>query len=276
MALISTARLLQVADRAAYQYEQLQSVCATISAEGSGYYFDIVSESEDPDVEIPLDTPYYAVDQDFLVPFLVKNGTMLPMIVGGMEGHFSRMNLAVSPPVPLQVGGWDGYLQAKNERVSYYFALLFLATNGYSMLANDVFSESADQFAELQVTASPTLGFTDGMNYGNGSILNPAGGTSPSFPGAVFYAATQLKIVVVSMGATNLDVRLTVKDVNNNLTTIDVTIPGGSVPGAVVPIGTDTDRFLDVTAAIFKPAGSTGTVGDDMKVMNLKERQIAL
>ena len=268
MPLIDTTTLLKVADRAAYQYGQLLTMCSTINLVGSGYYFDIVSATEDPDVEIPLDAPYNAVDLDFQVAMMAKYGTLLPTIVGGMEGHFNRWNYSVNPPVPLQVGGWDGYLQANNLRVSYYFAQLFFVTNGYYMLANDVFSESVDQFAELKVQAGPILNYMDGINYGNGSDLNPANGT--------FYAATQLKVVVVSMGGTNLDVRLTVKDVNNNLTTIDVTIPGGSSPGTAIPIGTTADRFLDVTTAIFKPSGATGTVGDDMKVMNLKERQVAL
>lgn len=268
MPLIDTTTLLKVADRAAYQFGQIESLLATINQVGNGYYFTIVSETEDPDVEIPLDTPYYSVDQDFKIAFCARYGTLLPTVVGAMEGHFNRWDNSVNPPVVLQKGGWDGYCQAKNVRVSYYFAQLFYATNGYYMLANDVFSESQDQFAELKVQAGPVLNYTDGTNYGNGSDLNPANGT--------FYAATQLKIVVVSMGVVDLDVTLTVKDLNNNLTTIDVTIPGGSTPGTAIPVGTTADRFLDVTTAIFTPFGSTGTVGDDMTVMNLKERQIAL
>jgi hypothetical protein len=265
MPLIDTTTLLKVADRAAYQYGQLQDTCTAIQAEGNGYYFDIVSATEDPDVEIPCDSEYYDVDEDFNVGFMVAYGTRLSNILGAMEAHFSRDN---GSGLPLQVGGWDGYLTAKNKRVSYYFAQLFFATHGFYMLANDVFSESVDQFARLQVTTGPVLTYTDGVNYGTGAAANPANGT--------FYAATQLKVVVTTMGATQLDVRLSVKDLNNNLATIDVTIPGGSLPGAEIPIGTTTDRFLDVTAAIFKPAGSTGTVGDDINVMNLKERQIAL
>jgi hypothetical protein len=265
MALIDTTTLLHVADRAAYQYGQLQDACAVIQAVGAGYYFTIVSATEDPDVEIPCDADYHDADEDFLVGKMVSTGTRLPIILGAMEAHFNRTGVS---GLPLQVGGWDGYLTSNNKRVSYYFAQLFFATHGFYMLANNVFSESVDQFARLQVTTGPVLTFTDGVNYGTGAAANPANGT--------YYAATQLKIVVTTMGATQLDVRLTVKDINNNLATIDVTIPGGSVPGAVVPIGTTADRFLDVTAAIFKPAGSTGTVGDDMKVMNLKERQIVL
>jgi hypothetical protein len=196
---------------------------------------------------------------------MVQSGTRLGYVISAMEDHFNRSNGSGSV---LQVGGWDGYLTSQDKRVSYYFAKLFFAMRGFYMLANNVFSESVDQFATLQVATGPTLTFTDGVNYGTGAAANPANGT--------YYAATQLKVVVTAMGATQLDVRLSVKDKNNNPTTIDVTIPGGSVPGAAISVGSATDRFLDVTAAVFKPAGSTGTVGDDMKVINLKERQIAL
>lgn len=265
MPLIDTATLLRVADRAAYQYGQLQAVCAAVKAEGTGYYFDIVSATEDADVEIPLDGTYNLVDQDFAIRSVIRGGVLLGDIVGGMNGHFNRLD---ESGVPLQAGGWDGYLTAKDERVSYYFAQLFSISQGFYMIANNVFSEGADQFARLQVSTGPVLSFTDGMSYGNGNGMNPANGT--------FYAATQLKVVVTSMGPANLDIRLAVKDLSNNPTTIDVTIPGGSLPGTVVPVGTSADRFLDVIGATYVPAGATGTVGDDMNVMNLKERQIAL
>ena len=266
MPLIDTTTLLEVADRAAYQYEQLMAACAAIQGAGAnGDYFTIVSATDDLDVEIPTVSPYNDVDDDILVDFMVSNGTRMGNIISAMDAHFNRSNGSGNP---LQPGGWDGYLTSKNKRVSYYFARLVYAVRGYYMLANNVFSESVDQFARLQVSAGPTLTFTDGVNYGNGSSQNPANGT--------YYAATQLKAVVTTMGATDLDLRLSVKDVNNNLTTIDVTIPGNSAGGTVINIGSSSNRFLDVTAAIFQPAGDTGTNGDDVKVYNLKERQIAL
>lgn len=265
MPLIDTTTLLKVADRAAYQYGQLQAACAAIQPEGNGFYFDLVSATEDPDVEIPCDSAYFDVDQDFLIAPLVRNGVSIGVVIGAMNAHFSRLD---ANGVALQVGGWDGYLTSKNKRVSYYFAQLFYATQGFYMIANNVFSESVDQFARVQVTTGPVVTFTNGVNYGTGSVFNPADGT--------FYAATQLKVVVTTMGAANLDIRLSVKDTNNNPTTIDVTIPSGSPVGTEVSVGTSSDRFLDVTGAAFVPAGSTGTVGDDIKVMNLKERQIAL
>jgi hypothetical protein len=265
MPLIDTATLLKVADRAAYQYGQIKTTLAAVNQVGTGYYWTTITATEDADVELPLQQVYYNVDQDFAVALGIRGGTNLPNIVFGMENHFNRPGPSGNP---LQLGGWDGYLQSNNKRVSQYFGELFYISHGFYMLAVDVFSEGVDDFATAVRNAVPGITFTDGVNYGNGNVLNPANGVN--------FAATQLKVYVVSMGGTNLDLRLSVKDVNNNPTTIDVTIPGGSPPGTEVAIGTAADRFLDVTNIILKPAGSAGTLGDNMKVRNLKERQIAL
>jgi hypothetical protein len=266
MSLVDTTTLLRVADRAAYQYEQLKITLSAISQVGLGYYWQTVTATDDPDVEIPTLADYKRVDDDWLAGYVAKNGTLLGYIIGGMEAHFNIRDPITN--LPLQAGGWDGYLYTKNKRVSQYFAELFYACRGYYMLAVDVFSEGVDTLATAQVIAGPAVLFTDGISYGNGSNLNPANGT--------YFAATQLRAVVTTMGGVNLDLRLSVKDVNNNPTTIDVTIPGGSIPGAVVNIGTSSDRFLDVTGIILKPAGSAGTLGDTITVKNLKERQIQL
>ena len=265
MPLIDTATLLKVADRAAYQYGQIKANLTAISQIGTGYYWTTVTATEDADVELPLQQPYYDVDQDFLIALNVRAGTLLPDIVWAMENHFTRPDPSGNP---LQLGGWDGYLQAKNERVSQYFGELFYITHGFYMLAVDVFSEGVDDMATAVRNAVPGITFTDGVSYGNGSSTNPANGVN--------FAASQLKVYVVSMGGTNLDLRLAVKDVSNNPVTIDVTVPGGSPPGTEVAVGTATDRFLDVTGITLVPAGSAGTLGDTMKVRNLKERQIAL
>ena len=267
MPLIDTTTLLEVADRAAYQYSQLKTTLAAISVAGTnGKYFDMVTATDDPDVEIPTVADYENVDNDFLPGFAAKNGTLLGDVIGGMESHFNVRDAITG--LPLQAGGWDGYLWDKNKRVSEYFAELFFACHGYYMLAVNVFSENVDTMGTAVVAAGPSVTFTDGVSYGNGSQVNPANGT--------YYAATQLKAHVVSKGATQLDLRLSVKDVNNNLTTIDVTIPGGSISGFEVVIGSTSDRFLDVTGIILKPAGSTGNSGDTITILNKKERQIQL
>jgi hypothetical protein len=267
MPLIDTTMLLRIADRAAYQYGQIKTTLAAISVAGTnGKYFDMVTDTEDPDVEIPTVQDYENADNDFLPGYAAKNGTLLGSIIGGMEAHFNRRDAITG--LPLQVGGWDGYLYANGKRVSEYFAELFFACHGFYMLAVNVFSEGVDTFATGQRNAGPGITFTDGVNYGDGSTTNPANG--------IYFAATQLKVYVVSMGGAQLDLRLSVKDVNNNPTTIDVSIPGGSAPATEIVIGGISDRFLDVTNIILKPGGSAGTLNDKMEIRNKKERQIQL
>lgn len=265
MALIDSTSLLRIADRAAMQYKYLYDAFAQLTTEGGGYYATIVTDTDDNDVEIPLQSPYHYVDENLGVDYTVRCGTQLPSILGAMDTHFSQRDLSGTA---LQDGGWDGYLTDADERVSYYFNLLYYATRRVQMLANNVFSESDDNFGSVAIGAGPAIVFTDGVNYGTGAATNRADGSN--------YAATQLKVRVGSMGATDADLRLSVKDVNNDLTTIDVTVPGGSSAGAEVEVGTSSDRFLDVTAVAFVPASHTGTVGDTFTIRNRKERQIAL
>ena len=266
MALVDTTTLLQVADRAAKQYWFIdQAFIQLVVPGGYGLYSDIVTQTNNQELEIPTQAPYYLVDTGLNTDFAVRNGTQLASIIGAMNAHFNTRDYTGSP---LQVGGWDGYLYDHNCRVSWFFNRLFRATQGLWMLAVNVFSETDDVFGTVAIAAGPVVAFTDGVNYGNGAITNPASGTN--------FAATQLKIVVVAMGGINADLRLAVKDVNNNPTTIDVTVPGGSAPGTEILVGTSSNRFLDVMTVTFVPAGSTGTVGDSFTVNNKKERQISL
>jgi hypothetical protein len=268
MALIDTTTLLQIADRAARQYQYLADAFDALSAEGGGFYFDIVTATDDADVEVPLERGYEFVDDTLVsegAPFAAKNGTRLVTIIGDMDNHFNRRD---SSGAPLQQGGWDGYLASEDERVSDYFNQLYFAVRRQYMLAINVFSEGDDLFGSGELIAGPGITFTDGLNYGTGSDLNPANGNN--------FAGTQLKAVVDTMGATDLDLRLSVKDLNNNPTTIDVTIPGSSAPGTEISVGGTSDRFLDLIGMGFVPAGSNGTLGDVIEIRNLKERQIAL
>jgi hypothetical protein len=265
VSLIDQTSLLRIADRAAMQYYFIYEAFAQLVLPGGDYYADIVTATNDNDVEIPLQTNYNYVDTSLNVSFNVANGTPLASILGSMLVHFNIRDLAGDV---LQVGGWDGYLYEHDCRASYYFALLFRAIYGQYMLAVNIFSESDDEFGTVDIIAGPTVSFTDGINYGNGAITNPANGT--------YYAATQLKIVVVVMGANAVDLRLSVKDVSDNPVTIDVSISGGQSPGAEISVGTTADRFLDVMDVDFVLSGNTGTVGDQFTINNLKERQISL
>jgi hypothetical protein len=265
MSLVDTTTLLKVADRAAMQYKHLYDAFAQLVVQGNGYYSEIVTETDNQELEITTQGPYYFVDNNLNIDFNIKNGTCLASVVGAMEVHFNVRDIGGNP---LQIGGWDGYLNSHNSRVSWYFNRLFHAVKGLWMLAVNVFSETDDVFGTVAIGAGPVVNFVDGVNYGNGAVTNPANGN--------YFAATQLKVVVGSMGSTGVDLRLSVKDLNDNPALIDVVIPGGSAPGTEILVGTSSNRYLDVMTVGFVPSGSTGTVGDQFTIHNKKERQISL
>lgn len=265
MPLIEKNVLLQIADRAAKQYEYLADAFALLTQQGGGYYAEIVTATDDPDVEIPLLGNYRLVDEGLNVDFCVPRGTQLSSIIGSMDVHF---NTREPTGEPLQKGGWDGYLYDNDCRVSWYFNKLYKDVRNRWMMAVNVFSEGNDELADLEIIAGPSVQFTDGINYGDGKRTNPANGT--------YYAASQLKLVVTTMGVSPVDFRLHLKDKNNNPTTFDITVPAGQPPGTIINIGTDVNRYLDVFNATFIPFGSFGTLGDHFTIRNLKERQISL
>jgi hypothetical protein len=265
MALIDTTTLLGIADRAAEQYDKLQDAFGEASQTGGGTYFDRVTSTNDSDIEVPTVGPYKEVDDDIDVDVAIRSGTMMANIIGAMEAHFNTRDSAGNP---LQPGGWDGYAISQDVRYSWWFNRFYYAIKSHLMLAINIFSESDDVFGTVEIVAGPGVNFADGVNYGNGAATNLANGDN--------YAATQFKVVVQTFGATQLDLRLSVKDINDIPTTIDVSIPGGSAPGTEISVGTTSDRFLDVIGASFVPLGSNGTLGDTVTVQNLKERQIAL
>jgi hypothetical protein len=264
MALIDPTVLIGIADRAAQQYNILRQGFENANFEGGGFYFDRVTLTNDADVEIPSGLNFEALDNDFDVDRAINRGTQLPSVIGVMENHFNITNEGL----PLQVGGWNGYLYSHDLRVSWWFNKLFRAIKNTWLMAVNVFSESEDVFGMVEVDSENELVFTDGLNYGNGSDFNFANGEN--------FAATQLKVVIDEIGLLDLDLRLSVKDINDNPTTIDITIPGGSLIGSEFLIGTNLDRFLDVFSVSFIPFGNKGTVGDMITIKNKKERQVAL
>lgn len=268
MALIDTTTLLGIADRAAQQYDILQDAFEDANQEGGGWYFDRASSSAmapDPQVEIPLGRPYEDVDSDLEINYAIRNGTRLASVINAMLVHFNERDGSGNA---IQPGGWDGYATTHNVRYSEWFNKLYFIIKNQYLLANNVFSEGEDVFGTVEIVAGPGIDFTDGVNYGTGAAANLATGGN--------YAPTQLKMVLQSIGAAELDLRLRVKDKNNLPTTIDVTIPAGSSPGDEIPVGTASNRFLDVMSVEFIPFSDYGTLGDTITIQNIKERHVAL
>jgi hypothetical protein len=262
--LIDQTTLLGIADRAAQQYNLLQAAYGSANVVGTDWYADWIIATDDPDVEIPTLSQYRNVDRNLTLDGSLTVSPLLN-IIGAMETHFNDRS---GTPSPFQPGGWDGYMITHDKRVSWWFNRLFKVAKARWMLAINVFSETDDEFADLEVVSGPAVSFVDGVNYGNGSDTNLASGTD--------FAATQLKVVVTTMGAVDLDLRIGVKDKNNLPTTVDVTVPANSIAGAEIAIGSASSRFLDVISAGFVPSGDKGSLGDKVTIRNLKERQISL
>jgi len=259
MALIDPATLTEVIDRAAWQYEQLLDVSLIINPDpiNTGYY-QMITSTEDPDQEIPMLQGFLAVDDDFDLVGMIQ-GTRLKNVPGIMQNHFIRV---------AEAGGMDGFLFTNDLRASDFYSQVNKISLGQYLLAVNVFSEEDDTFGTVEIVAGPVIDFVDGINYGSGSQFQEADGTA--------FAATQLKVVTTSnIGGDNIELTLSVKDINDNPGTIDVAIPSGTPLGTDILIGTTSDRFLDVMSIDYKTATiEMGTVGDTFRVANVKERQI--
>jgi hypothetical protein len=259
MAIISTSVLLGIADRAAYQYGLIKTAFDSINATGGGLYQTRVTNTDDTDVEIPLLSTYYNVDSGLTLATCIRSGcAQLLTIVTAMDTHFTRVS---------HTGSWDAYCTSYNKRLSDYFNQLHYLAKGQYMLANNVFSESNDAFGVIEIAAGPAVDFTDGDDYGDGSASNRASGS--------YFAATQLRVVPTdgAIGVNDLDLRLNVKDADNNPTTVDVTVPALTAEGASVNVGTGANKFLDVTGASII---GTSNLGDKITIYNKKERTIAM
>lgn len=253
MGLINSTTLQGITDRAAYQYGLFSQPFESINVTGGGYYWQRVTADNDPDVEIPLLNTYYTADTTgFDLDNSFKSGlSKLLTVVTAMETHFSRVGHRT---------GWNGYLSAVPMRVSDYFNQVYQAAKGSYLYANNVFSETEDTFGTWDYSG----GFTDGLDYGDGSWNNMADGSH--------FAPTQLKAVIddTSTACSSLILELSVKDVANQPDTIQVTISGNA--GDEVDIGSSSDRFLDVTNIM---AVSGDQSGNKVLIVNKKERVIA-
>jgi hypothetical protein len=263
MPLISSATLLAIADRCAWQYNQIAVAFDNIAPTGTGswgtdaeYYWQQITATDDPDVEIPTLNPYYTADYGINKSTAIKTGVpQLAVIVTTMDSHFSRMNSS---------GSWDGYLTAQDERVSDHFNQVYYLAKSAYMLSNNVFCEN-------EVTMS-TWAFGDvytaGVSFGNGAATNRASGTN--------FAATQLKLVVGTASTSITDLTLVITGMTlGNPSPVVITaanISAGS-PDDEFDVGTVADRFLSVTNVQADPAHA-GSAGNVVLVKNIKERVV--
>jgi hypothetical protein len=247
-------------------YSLLKDAVDTVNAGATSHRFwDRITGSDDRTWEEDFIPTVITVDKklgSYLPARMGTSGLGVCSIIGSLAQHAERQGI---------VGGMDGLCTYKGIRVSDFFNQMYYYSYNAYMLAANVFCESDTTFATIEI-GSGGITFTKGSEYGDGEIRYATG---------TYFAATQLKVIVDTVGgvgpgmASKLDVRLVVKDQNFATTSIDVSVPAGSIVGYSADIGTTTDRFLSVTNASFYDSYH-GTVGDKITIHNKKERTVAL
>lgn len=258
MPLIDSVTLLEIADRCAYQYGLLATSFENMSPTGTGvwgadaeYYWQYVTATDDPDVEIPLLATYYNTDYNFSLSGTIRAGaSQLLGIITTMDNHFVRVG---------STNSWDSVLRSYDEQVSDYTNQVYYLAKGQYLLSNNVFSMTEDTFGDWQTGDT----FTDGIDYGDGSWTNRADGSN--------FAPTQFKAVVTAGTATSLVLKVYALEAGaTSATEINTTaISGGA--GTEVNIGTSGDIFVDVTN-IEEVSGSS--LGATIEIQNIQERTV--
>ena len=251
-----------VADRMAKQYSYIKVCFDALSTTGVGDdYYERITNTDDPDVELAMLQPAYNADIEFEknTPQKITRGlSAYTNLVSSFEAHLQREG-------SLSNRTWDGYCESQDVRVSDYTNQVYYARNNDYMKARNVFSEEDATFASAKMTDASTLTFTDGTDFGNGSADAKADGSN--------FAGTQIKAIITgSNSISSLVINIEGLDEEGVSKTLNgVSISG--TPGTEIVIGTDSDRWVDITN-ITRTSG--GTTDDEFEIHNIKERTIEL
>jgi len=248
-------------DRIAFQAQQLENAVAACLPVGGGLYFTRVTTPNDYQIENPLDTPAYTLD-NALPNFSGVDKTILNStfnaIIAGIDSHISTVGS------PSGITGEDQFLTTSGINVSKFYDDAYFAVKNVHLNAINVFGPQ-QQIARLQTTASGVGSYSHIQALGTGS--GKAASNPPNYAGAQFEVITETII-----GASDLQLDVRVKNESGTATSRGVTIPSGTASGVGFNLGTSVDSFIDVTNIAF--AG--GANGDSIVVVNKLERNIAL
>ena len=249
-----------IADRIAKQYSYIKVCFEALSATGMGEdYYERVTLTNDPDVELSMLQSAYNTDVDFRTQTpqrVTRNLSSFVNLITSFENHLQREGTILTR-------SWDAYCQNQDVRVSDYTNQVHFSRKNSYMNARNVFCEDEVTFASVIMSDATTINFSDGVNFGDGSVTAKADGNN--------FAGTQLKAIVVgSNEISSLVVNITGLDEFGQVKTLEnITISG--IPGTEVIIGSEEDRWVDVTN-ITRVSG--GNVGDEFEIHNIKERII--
>jgi len=260
MALMNTTVFKGIADRMAKQYSYIKVCFDAVSATGNGTkYYDRVTGTEDPDVELAMLQASYNADNEFITntPQKITRGlSSFTSLVSSFESHLQREGT-------LTTRTWDAYCADQDVRVSDYTNQVYYARNNAYMNARNVFCEVDTTLASVEMTGETALTFTDGDNFGDGGATTKANGSN--------FAGAQLEAVITgSQTIAALVVDIAGLDESGAVKTVtSVTIAGAH--GAKVAIGTTTDKWVDITSVT---GISGGVSADEFELHNIKERTI--
>lgn len=261
MPIINTAVFKGIADRLAFQAKQLEDAVALCLPVGGGLYFTRVTAVDDYQVENPLITPAYNLD-NALPNFSGVDKTILSStfnaLMGGIDSHISTVGS------PSGITSQDQFMTTSGINVSQYYDDAYNAIKNVHLNAINVFGPQMP-LARLETTASGVGSYTHLTALGTGS--GKASANPPNYAGAQFEVITETLI-----GANDLQLDVRVKNEDGTASSRGVTISSGTQSGVGFDLGSASDSYIDVTNIAF--AG--GNNGDSIVVVNKLERNIAL
>ena len=238
-------------DRLAKQSDLVSSaIDLAFIAGDNGKHFDIVTESDDYDVEKDYITPCHDFDEGFT----------FDAVVGGASLFSKQINTDVTHVVRMGETNMDSYLSGLDFNVSPEYEKLYHSVRGSHLDAIDVFGAPVSLGA-YEIEALDVGVFTDGDAIGTGT-----GKCSDTNHAQAIFRAT---VDGVTIGVSDLVLTLTMKGESGNQFTEEITVPAGSLSGAYV----DTiESGIDLVNAVH----SSGTEGDKVKIVSKLERVIVL
>lgn len=243
MALITDEIAQGIIDRIAYIEKNLAA-----AIEGGTGYYDRVTASDDPSVELPLGPAAYSVDQAIASGAFYQS--LQIELVQGLRQHLQRVpDEGETKEVYATIDEW---LTAVEWRVPSWFNELVFRATGSRLSAANVYDDVVEM-GTFAVTGSGTGTFTDG------SALS------------AYTGGNELEAYVpADKTATNVALNVTCKLPSGNTEVKQITVDGAE--GTTVDIG-DGDIYTDITAVAIASGGSNG---EQVKFRSKLDRALAL
>lgn len=184
MPLIADSVTLGVFDRMAKQHAILKQAVETDVVTPPDYFFDTITDPDDPDVEVYMTDASKGLDDGFVVHDTAKAFSEAAQIASQLEVHVKALGYA----------SLDAYLAARAIDVDEDGGN-FLKSSGRSLHARNVFKKSAQTLATFIITNTVThvVAFTPGTDLQTQA-------QQPFVEGN--FAGVDAEIVVTSVGGT--------------------------------------------------------------------------